>query len=986
MKVFELAYRRYLDIEKAEAQTREAQINLAVERVRARALAMFKSEEIMEVVAKLKDEIMGLNIPDVISASIFLKEGNDHIRMWDLTSMEKIDGVYHQHLDITFKLKLDDPHLYVKRVWENTADYFVDTQDIKGFKRLIEWIREHNKHSIAQDVENYVESSQLQLLYHATKKLNNGKLAVDLLNLPPEEMESILTKMGAAFDLAYKRFEDLKNSEAQARESQIQLALERVRARTMAMQHSDELAEASFLLDSQVRALGIKTRGCAFNIYGENNSTEWFSSEAGTMPVYKTPRENLFLHYYEAGQKGESILIEEFSGKACVAHYEYLCTLPVMGDALKQMIADGGSFPEKQIDHVTYFKYGYLLFITLEPVPEAHDIFKRFAKVFEQTYTRFLDLQKAEAQAREAQIEAAVERVRAQSMAMYNTSDLYKVNQEILSQLNKLKVAGLTGVSIYLVDENEVVTVWDLSSPGNISNPNSYSIKYDSKKYPIMGGFVEKWKTSKDDYFVLDFPKEALIGVAKEFEEILPEMAVHFKGAIESGQLEHQWNPAGRLSDGILSIDLIVPPTEDTKSIVTKMAGAFNLAYQRFQDLQKAEAQAREAKIELALERVRARTMAMQKSEELPETSYLLFQQLKELGACADQLSIGIINEATQTMELSVTLHGSQLQKTYTVKLDEPFVVSKSYAAWKANKKSVVITLTGKDLEDYNAYRNSLSKIKFNKTNADNKWVVNCAFFSKGWMSFSSLENVPAETIKLLERFTAVFDGTFTRFLDLQKAETHAIQAKEDLIKLQTEKRRAEDALTELQITQKQLIQSEKMASLGELTAGIAHEIQNPLNFVNNFSEVSNELIDEMKDELQKGNQEDAFVIADDIKQNLEKINHHGKRADAIVKGMLQHSRSSSGVKEPTDINALCDEYLRLTYHGLRAKDKSFNATIKTDFDTSIEKINIIPQDIGRVLLNLLTNAFYVVDEKRPFDRLRVTLTMNPQFQLKQKK
>ena len=172
-------------------------------------------------------------------------------------------------------------------------------------------------------------------------------------------------------------------------------------------------------------------------------------------------------------------------------------------------------------------------------------------------------------------------------------------------------------------------------------------------------------------------------------------------------------------------------------------------------------------------------------------------------------------------------------------------------------------------------------------------------------------------------------------------------------------------SLEELRAAQAQLIQSEKMASLGELTAGIAHEIQNPLNFVNNFSEVSKELLDEMKAELEKGNIDDAKEITADVIQNIDKILHHGKRADGIVKGMLQHSRSSSGKKEPTDINTLADEYLRLAYHGLRAKDNYFNAVLKTDFDENIGNVNIVPQDIGRVILNLVTNAFYSVTDKR---------------------
>jgi signal transduction histidine kinase len=173
-----------------------------------------------------------------------------------------------------------------------------------------------------------------------------------------------------------------------------------------------------------------------------------------------------------------------------------------------------------------------------------------------------------------------------------------------------------------------------------------------------------------------------------------------------------------------------------------------------------------------------------------------------------------------------------------------------------------------------------------------------------------------------------------------------------------------QQALGELKATQSQLIQSEKMASLGELTAGIAHEIQNPLNFVNNFSELNKELIDELNQQAKEGKIEAVQRLASDIKENEEKIEHHGKRADAIVKSMLQHSRASSGQKELSDINVLCDEYVRLAYHGFRAKDKSFNVTVDANFDASLPKVNIIPQEIGRVVLNLINNAFYAVGEK----------------------
>ncbi len=174
-----------------------------------------------------------------------------------------------------------------------------------------------------------------------------------------------------------------------------------------------------------------------------------------------------------------------------------------------------------------------------------------------------------------------------------------------------------------------------------------------------------------------------------------------------------------------------------------------------------------------------------------------------------------------------------------------------------------------------------------------------------------------------------------------------------------------QSALQQLKTTQAQLIMSEKMASLGELTAGIAHEIQNPLNFVNNFSDLNAELVTDAESEIDKGNIGEVKTILHDIKENEQKINHHGKRADAIVKGMLQHSRTSSGAKELTDINALADEYLRLAYMGFRTKEKSFNANLNTDYDGSIGKLNIVPQDIGRVFLNIYNNAFYAIMQRK---------------------
>ena len=277
-------------------------------------------------------------------------------------------------------------------------------------------------------------------------------------------------------------------------------------------------------------------------------------------------------------------------------------------------------------------------------------------------------------------------------------------------------------------------------------------------------------------------------------------------------------------------------------------------------------------------------------------------------------------------------------------KMDEGNKAIKYYRKYKLYADSLTSIESEKAAANYKAgYEFSKKELEYERRSLQQRWFI----FSVCAALFSLL----------------IILGLIMRNRKHLTRSFQNLQHKNEIIEKQ--KIKAEETLVKLKATQSQLIQSEKMASLGDLTAGIAHEIQNPLNFVNNFSEVSTELLDEMKEELSKGNYDDAKEIANDVKQNLEKINHHGRRADAIVKGMLQHSRSRSGQKEPTDINKLADEYLRLAYHGLRAKDKSFNAILKTDYDKTVGNINIIPQDIGRVILNLITNAFYAVNEKK---------------------
>ena len=482
-----------------EQKNNELLLESSLERVRAIAMGMRTPADLLDICAIMFSELQAMGFNELRNAMINIHD-DDHQSFLNYDFSEDAGKTITHHFYNSHPVIENQ----VKQV-RSSKDAFSET--VFTGKDLEDWKKFRKEKGEKEDpkVDN------IPALFYYFYSIGTGAIGISTYTAISEEKRRVLKRFRNVFDFAYQRYMDVAQAEAQAKEAQIELALERVRARTMAMQHSDELQDAAILLFDQVKGLGLHTGSCGFNIWNkkEKTATVWMSSaEGGLQTAFELPHTEsaVYLQVYEAMKRGEDFLVKEVAGNNLKKHFDYLCTLPGIGEVINNLKKSGYLFPETLVFHFAFFTQGYLSFHLHEHHPETYEMFKRFAKVFEQTYTRFLDLQKAEAQAREAQIEAAVERVRAQSMAMHQTHDLNNVTQELLNQLNKLKVDGLTGTSIYLVDANDIVTVWDISSPGSISDPGSYSFTFDAKKYPIIGGWVETWRTSNQDYFCPGFP------------------------------------------------------------------------------------------------------------------------------------------------------------------------------------------------------------------------------------------------------------------------------------------------------------------------------------------------------------------------------------------------------------------------------------------------------------------------------------------------
>jgi signal transduction histidine kinase len=938
--VFELAYRRYLDIEKAEAQAREAQIQLALERVRARTMAMHKSEELAETAQVLFLQLEDLGgIPDRISIGI-VDETKQVVNFW--TTDQK-----GSHLDHNFSARLNERTVIAKtyKAWKEQQQSLVI--DLQG-EELKEWVQ------FAREEMGIVvkDDSFKNRRVHTLAFFSHGWILVSTLESQSLESIHILERFASVFNLTYCRFLDLQKAEAQAREAKIEAALERVRSRAMGMHTSEELNALIGTVFTELTRLDLILTRCVIMIYDQKtNDARWWmtNSEAPEQPM------NFQVQYHEhppnlayiQGWKERKIKWQYVLEGKIKEDWDDFIFMHTELSQLPDFVIAGMKAPDKVYLNASFYSFGNLTLASLSPLSDEHfDILIRFAKVFDLTYTRFNDLKQAEASARESRIEAALEKVRGKAMAMHSSNDLSITTSMVFTELRKLGINPIRcGVGLLNKESHKA----QLYSATSSDDGDSLSLVgwVMLSGHPVLEKIYNTWLKNEEYY-----PELSGEQLKSYYELLLSGLSV----PVPSDTGQKQYGTFLPFSVGCLYAWSEDPYADTEIKILKRFATIIDLTFRRYIELRKSEANAKEAIKQSALDRIRADIASMRTTNDLERITPLIWNELTILGIPFIRCGVFIMDEEQQLIHTFLSTPDGKAIAAFHIPYNTPGNIAQVLNHWK-NKK---IYTDHWDEKSFTEFADTLVKqgalaspVQYLQTIPHGGFHLHFLPFLQGMLYVGNSTQLNEQEIKLIQSLADAFSTAYARY--------------EDFNKLEAAKKQVDSTLNELQATQKQLIQSEKMASLGELTAGIAHEIQNPLNFVNNFAEVNTELVDELKQEALNGNAEEVRNIAQDLKDNNQKIAFHGKRAESIVKGMLQHSRTSTGKKEMTDINSLADEFFRLSYHGLRAKDKSFNATMETKFDESIGEIEIVPQDLGRVLLNLFNNAFYSVNEKKKF-------------------
>jgi signal transduction histidine kinase len=964
-KVFEQTYTRFLDLQKAEAQAREAQIETALERVRSRTMAMQKSDELPQAATLLFQQIQSLGMP-AWSAG-YCTWNDDEKRA--VTLWMSSEGV----LQPPFSAATTEDELFIEMRKGSEQGKTLHVVEMGGAKLVKHYQYMRTLPVVGKILDSIIEAGHplptLQIMHQAY--FSKGFLLFITYEPVPASHE-IFLRFANVFDQTYTRFLDLQKAEDQARESQIQLAMERVRARTMAMQHSSELSETSALLFQQIQSLGVPPWSCGFNIWDQGDTV--FTSNMGSpdgaiLDGFKIPltEEATFIHFQESRDRGDKLFIDALEGETLEEHYRYFFTLPGIKEAFEKRAQVGEQHPVFQINHLANFSHGNLMFITYEPCPQAHDIFIRFAKVFEQTYTRFLDLQKAEAQAREAQIANSLEKVRSRSLAMQSPDELIEVARLLREEMGALGVEELETSSIYIQEDHSGSTqCWfTIKNPDNpekaITDQMTLNLQ-DTWVGRKMDEFVRSKATQTSilmqgeqriEWIRYCEEKTELFGTSNFYGETIPDRTYHLY----------------KFSNGYIGAAAPGEISTESWELLKRATAVFSFAYTRFRDLQMAQSSARAAMRQASLDRIRADISSMRNADDLGRITPLVFNELTTLGIPFIRCGVFIVHENKNNVEIYLSTPEGKSLAVMTLPFSANEMTSKSVEAWKKGEVYVQhwnqtdFINWGKSMQEQ-GYVKDLKTYQGAEA-APESLHLHFVPFAQGLLYVGSTETLSEEQIDLVKALAKSFAIAYARY--------------EDFVKLEHAKSAVESAMNELKATQSQLVQQEKLASLGQLTAGIAHEIKNPLNFVNNFSEVSIEMIEEVMEERSKSQdtRDETLVdeILEDIKSNLQKVHEHGTRANGIVTSMLQHSRGGSGKMEPSNLNGLIKEYVNLSFHGMRANKNPIDVDIALDLDPQITDVPIIKEDFTRVVINLCNNAFDAMREKilKTEDRRRKT-------------
>jgi signal transduction histidine kinase len=932
--VISLTYKRYKDLQQAEAQAREAKIEAGLERVRARTMAMHSSDDVGVATATMFTELEKLGIENLRGGITIIKPDQTQ-EVWSVTNMAdgrtvRAIGVFDMNLHPLWRGLLDG-----KLKNEDYLYYWMAGQDKENYINILNATPNYLTQPITEFPDVHVQSYFF----------GEGAVWTNSLQPHSEDDKQVMKRFASVFSLTFRRYQDLKKAEAQAREAQVEMALEKIRASTMAMQKSEDLSQAAFVLFKQFKELGESPERifiATFDAADENLVDLWGTSQGGNQlnKLFRVSADEptVIKKIVNAWKEKKSSVIIDLTGDELKNYLQFLENMGIP--------VTPGIMTERRVQTVACFSKGVIGVTTPEPRPASSiQLLERFANVFDLTYTRFLDLLQAEAQAREATIEAALEKVRGKAMAMHNSNDLSVTASMIFTELRKLGINPIRcGVGLLSKESRRAQLYSATSSTGGDSLGLIGWVQLSD--HPVLTKIYDTWLSNEEYYPELENEQ-----LRSYYELLLRGLPVAVPDTTNSQKQYGHFIP---FSVGCLYAWADKHYDDADIRILKRFASIIDLTFRRYIELQKSEANAREAVKQAALDRVRADIASMRTVEDLDRITPLIWNELTILGIPFIRCGVFIMDETQQFIHTFLSTPDGKAIGAFHLPYDTPGNIRLVLNNWR-NKNRYVDHWNE---EEFHQFAQILvqegaldSAENYLKTIPHGGFYLHFLPFLQGMLYVGNTTQLNSEMVDLVQSVADAFSTAYARY--------------EDFNRLEAAKKQVENTLSDLKQAQQQLVQSEKMASLGELTAGIAHEIQNPLNFVNNFSYVSNELLEEMKHELEKGNKEDAIAIVEDVKQNLEKILHHGKRADAIVKGMLQHSRINSGQKEMTDINSLTDEYLRLAFHGLRAKDKTFNAKFETHFDANIEKINIIPQDIGRVILNLINNAFYTVTEKK---------------------